>query len=428
MGMGNVVRVVKFAKYFPSFGWSPYLITSTPKSYYTKDEYLLQELNRDPIKIVRTPIRKKHTLLNTHKLKRLPNERTRRFFARFPQIYKTPDIFKSWKKKAIRAASEIIENEKIDIIFSSAPPFTDFLVGVELKQKYGIPLVIDYRDSWLESSINFYPTRLHKFYNSKKELEVLRAADVVLTVNRRIKEQLIERYPNITHNDVNIIPFGYDQEDFDEATTQLPRTNKMRITHAGSFFDLMSPRFFLQGLSIALKRRPEIRKKIEACFLGMLSKENLHMISKLGLTDIVYSPGYVNHKECIKYLLSSDVLWFIIGKDFGNESVSPQRLSEYFGARKPIIACVPEGAAKGMLRYYEAVKICEPDKPEEIADSILVYYDLFEKNALPKPNPDVIIKHDVKLLTHQLVRYFEFLIDIAPQSTFTGKKIQITRR
>jgi hypothetical protein len=423
-----VVRVVKFAKYFPSFGWAPYLITSTPKNYYTKDDYILQELNRDSINIIRTPVHKRLTLLNSNKLKRLPNEKTRRFFSRFPQIYKLPDSHISWKRKAMKLASEVIEKEKINMIFSSAPPFTDFIVGVELKKKYRIPLVIDYRDSWLGSSINFYPTRLHKFFNSRKELDVLRIADVVLTVNRRIKEQLIEHYPNITHNDINIIPFGYDQQDFDEATTQLPRTNKMRITHAGSFFDLMNPRYFLQGLSIVFQRKPELKRKIEACFLGRLSKENLNLISKYGLVDAIYAPGYVNHKECIKYLLSSDVLWFMLGKGRGHESVSPQRLSEYMGARKPIIACVPDGASKGMLRYYGAVKICEPDKPEEIADSIMEYYDLFEMNNLPKPNTELVVKHDVKELTHQLARYFEFLIDIAPQSSFEGKKIKVTSR
>lgn len=422
MGMGNVVRVVKFAKYFPAYGWEPYFLTSTPKNYYTRDEYLLNEMNQDPIKILRTPIRQRINLLNTHKLKRLPNERTRTFFAYFPQLYRIPDRYKSWRKKAIRLASAIIEREKVEMIFSSAPPFSDFLVGAELKKKYGIPLVIDYRDSWLESSLNFYPTRLHKFMNARMELEILRIADVVLTVNRRIKELLIECYPNITHNDINIIPFGYDQEDFDEAVSQLPRTNKMRITHAGSFFDLASPRYFLLSLPIVFSRRPELRKRIEACFLGLLSKENLALIKKNNLNDVVYDPGYVNHKECIKYLMASDVLWFMIGKGKGCETVTPQRLSEYFGARKPIIACVPDGASKGMLRYYEAVKICEPDKTEQIADSIIEYYDLFEKNALPKPNEELIVKHEVKNLTHQLARYFEFLIDIAPAIKFQKEK------
>jgi hypothetical protein len=427
MGMGNVIRFVKFAKYFPQFGWEPVIITSTPRTYYCRDDYLLSEMNNRPARVYRTPIRSKVNLLNTHKLKRLRNDKIRRFFSIIPQFYKIPDAVKSWENKAVKLASEVIDSEKIDIIFSTAPPFTDFLAGVQLKKKYGIPLVVDYRDSWQESPARFYPTRLHRFANAKKELEMLRIADVVLTVNRRIKELLIEQYPNVTHKDINIIPYGYDQEDFDGLATQLPRTNKMRITHAGNFFDLMTPKYFFEGLSLVFKRRPELKRKIEACFLGLLSKQNESLISKYDLGEAVYYPGYVNHRECIKYLLASDILWFTIGKGRRGkkeaEVLSPMRLSEYFGARKPIIASIPEGAAKGMLRYYEAVKICEPDKPEEIADSIIEYYDLFEKNFLPKPKEEVILRHDIKQLTYQLVRYFEFLIDITPQSDFKGKKI-----
>jgi glycosyltransferase involved in cell wall biosynthesis len=283
--------------------------------------------------------------------------------------------------------------------------------------------VVDYRDSWLNSPSNYYPFPYYRYINSKKEIEVLRSADEVITCNRRIKEYIIESYHNIRHKDINIIPPGYDQQDFDASSSQLPRTNKMRFTHAGSFFDIISPKYFFEGLSIAINKRPEIKKKIEACFLGILSKENLHLISKYNLTEVIYNPGYVNHKECIKYLLSSDVLWLMIGRGDGEDVVSTVKMFEYFGARKPILACIPDGAAKSSLRHYNAAKICEPDNPVAISEMILEYYDLYSTNRLPQPNEEMILNFEVKKLTHQLVRYFEFLIDISPQSVFQEKKI-----
>ena len=425
MGIAAALRTVKFVKYFPRFDWHPIVVTNIPKTYYSKDDYLLGEVRESNAEVYHTKGRK-HNLLSGHKLKTLPNEGRRMFFCKLKKARKIPDPQIKWRKKALKLASGIIESQKIDIIYATAPPFTDFIIAAELKKKYGIPLVVDYRDSWLYSPDNFYPTRFHRFFNMKKEQEVIRVADETITVNRRIKEYIIENYPGIKHTDINILPHGFDQEDFSSASVQLPRTNKMRFTHAGSFYNLASPKYFLEGLALAFKKRPGLSRKVEACFIGLLSKEDQKLVLKLNLIESVYAPGYVNHKESIKYLLASDVLWLSIGKGRGDEVISTVKLSEYFGARKPILACVPDGVAKMSLRNHDAVKICEPDDPQAIAELIIEYYDLYEKNSLPEPKEEFVEKYSVEKLTYELVRYFEFLMDISHDTKFTPKKLDVS--
>lgn len=422
MGIAAVLRTVKFIKYFPRFDWHPVVVTNTPKTYYSKDEYLLGEVRESGAEVYHTKGRKSN-LLSGRKLKPLANEGRRMFFCRLRKALKFPDPQNKWRKKALKIASAIIETQKIDVIFATAPPFTDLIIAAELKKKYGIPLVVDYRDSWLNSPDNFYPTRFHRFINMKKEQEVLRITDETITINRRVKEYIIENYPNIKHKDINILPHGFDSEDFSSASTQLPRTNKMRFTHAGSFFNLASPKYFLEGLALVFKKRPDVSGKIEACFIGLLSKEDQKLVLKLNLIESVYAPGYINHKETIKYLLASDVLWLNIGKGRGDEVISTLKLSEYFGARKPILACIPEGVAKWSLKNHNAVKICEPDDPQAICDLIIEYFELFKINSLPAPDEKFIEKYSVEKLTYELVRYFEFLIDISHDVSFVSKKI-----
>lgn len=424
MGLGSVQRISKFVKYFPRYGWEPIVLTATPKSYYARDDYLLNEVNSAGAKIYRTPAGGSVNFLNNSRVKPLPNEKRRNFRRKLNQTFYIVDssrLSHGWKKKALRKAREIFAQHTIDIIFSTAPPFSDFLIACRLKEKYGIPLIIDYRDSWTDSPLNFYPTPLHSFINMKLEKEVLRIADKVIAANRRIKEFLIEKYPGLTHQDVWIVPYAYDKEEIENALSLLPKTNKMRFTFTGTITNFNNPETFLKALTIVFARKRELINKIEVAFIGVFSKEDIRKKLQTSSGDYPASGAalriisYVNHFEYIKYLHASDILCLIINKVKGSDMISPIGLYEYIGVKKPILACVPEGVARAALKKYEAVKICEPDDAEAIAASILEYYELFEKNILPAANEDIVKLYDVNSLTSELVRQFEFLLDIPPQ-------------
>jgi hypothetical protein len=128
--------------------------------------------------------------------------------------------------------------------------------------------------------------------------------------------------------------------------------------------------------------------------------------------------------DALRYMLASDVLWFTVGNGRGEEVVSPVRLAEYFGSRKPILAAVPDGAAKQLLKDYDAVRICQPDEPGEIAALISVYYGLNKKRIMPAANEEHVRKFSIDKMTYQLVRYFEFLRDIPPEFDIKGKQVR----
>jgi glycosyltransferase involved in cell wall biosynthesis len=414
-GRGLVLRPMKLAKYFRSNDWEPYILTSTPKSYYFRDDVLMNEVNEQNFKIFRTKGPSKN-MLTGRKLMPLPNESSRKFTNKLKRFRKIPDEYEWWIKKAVKLGTDIIENNKIEIIFATSPPFSSLIAAKELKEKFGIPLVIDYQDSWIHSPDAYMPLGYHRLRNMKLEQEIIRITDEIITTNRRIKEHLIEEYNYLKHEDINIIFNGFDEDDYKKAAEgPMPEKKKMRFTHTGSFFDLMTPEYFLQALTIAFQKRPDIRTKIEACFLGGLTREHLKMIKKYNVSDVIFNPGYVDHNAVLKFMLTSDVLWFMLGKGQGEQLASPMRMIEYIGARKPILACVPDGAAKQLLRGYDAVRICEPDEPHQIAALIIEYFDLYEKHNMPEANEEVVKKFNIETLTAQLVRYFEFLRYIPPE-------------
>jgi hypothetical protein len=187
--------------------------------------------------------------------------------------------------------------------------------------------------------------------------------------------------------------------------------NKMRISYSGSFLNYYTPKHFLDALKIAADKNPELNNNIEACFIGTFPEEFKGYIKSLGIESMVNIVGYVEHSACIKYLVESDVLWMMINKTSRSDLHSTGKLYEYFGAGKPLIACVPEGVARESLENHGAVKLTEPDDTGTIAKAILEYYDLFKKGQMPKPNAEMINQYERKKLTGILAREFDAILN-----------------
>ena len=304
MGMGGVQRTAKFAKYLSLYDWQPYVLTVTPKLYLASDYCLLNEVEKAGVKIYRTGQGELET--NGHKVVKFKNDSNRKLLSNISQTFLIPDSKIFWKSKAVELASKIITENNIDMLYATAPPYTDFLIACELKEKFNIPLVLDYRDSWIDCPNNFYPTPLHKSKHKKMETGVLEMRDKVITINDRIKELIHMRYPFVSDEKVSVIPQGFDPEDFvtevNQVTYRRPVHNKkMRISYSGSFLNYYTPKHFLDGLKLAIEKFPELKNNIEACFIGTFPEPYKEYIKQHGLRCSEFM-GYVEHSVCTKYL------------------------------------------------------------------------------------------------------------------------------
>ena len=407
MGLSGVQRTLKFVKYFPNFQWMPTVLTVTSTGYFAKDESLLKEIVPLGVKVIRTRSYDPNRLFRKQEIVKMPAERTRKFLSRISDSIFVPDNKIGWKRQAIRRASELLKSQKFDAIFVTAPPQTDFLIGKALKEKFRLPLMIDYRDSWLDYPFKFYPTPLHRYANFKLEKGVLRTADSIIVTSRRTKELLLRRYKFLTYNDIQIVAQGFDPEDMKlEPGTKLPRIDKMRITYSGVFYEDRTPEYFLEALHLVYKNNAKLRGRIEACFIGAFRDEHTKIISRLGLQNSVNVRGYLDHRECVRYLLASDVLWVMMGDD----KSSPGKIFEYIGAKKKILGCVPQGMIRSVIE--EAGGLCvEPRDVPRIAEAIVSLYEQYERRQLRGPRPEVVDKYNRMTLTGEVAKTLSALTD-----------------
>ncbi len=407
MGLSGVQRTLKFVKYLPKFGWQPTVLTVTPTGYFAQDYTLLEELHPAHIEVERVGSLDPYRLFRKKGVVKMPSGRWRKVLTYISDFFFIPDNKIGWKRKALKAGAMLFEKNKFDIVFATAPPFTDFLIGEELSKKFNKPLVLDYRDPWHEYPLKYYPTPLHKWQNYRLEKRIVHGATRIITTNRRVKELILKRYKFLHYHDVTILPHGYDPADFADRAAPAGKNRKMRITHAGVFYGDRTPMYFLQALKKVVTEQPALKSHLEACFVGNFHDEHMKLVKSLQLEEHVIVTGYLDHAHCIQQLVAADVLWLMLK----NDSQSPGKLYEYFAARKPILACVGEGFLKQTIEEAGCGIIVDPDDVDGIAAGILKFYDQFKRGELPRPKEEIVLKYDRVELTNELSKIFGFLTE-----------------
>lgn len=410
MGLSGVQRTLKFTKYFKDYNWEPTVITVSDTGYFAHDTSLLREAREAGIRILRTSGNDPNSLLAKYGTIKPPHEIFRKIFSKISQTIFVPDNKLSWAKQAFKLASDLLGKEKFDLIFVTVPPFSAFSMAAKLKKKFNIPLFVDYRDLWYDSYHAFYPTPYHKYLNKKYEYNALKAADRVSVTNRRIKEKIIDTYKFLTYDDIVIISHGFDPKDFENIKPDPKPNRKMILTYSGIFYSHITPKYFLNAFKKLIYEMPHIAAEIELHFVGHLNKTNQALIRKLKLEEYVKDFGYLNHNDAVRKVLSSDVLWMMLGRWKNSDHILPGKLFEYIGARKPFIISVPDGAAKSASESYGAAFITEPDDIESIKNTIIKVYQLYTSNELPSPDEDFIMNHRRDYLTEQLTKQFQFSV------------------
>ncbi|MGA9116662.1 MAG: glycosyltransferase [Bacteroidota bacterium] len=409
MGLSGVQRSSKFVKYLPEYGWHPTVLTVDGVGYYAQDPSLLEELSSPAVRIVRTGGAGPGRYLARGEAVRMPSERTRKWLSRLSDALFIPDNKIGWRRPALRRALALHAETPFDLIFCTAPPFTSFLIGRDLKERINRPLVFDYRDSWCDYPFRFYASPAHRMGHRALERSALRSSSHVVTTNRRVKESLLQRYPFLGYRDVDIIPQGYDPEDFEGLPVPVPGKREerpMTIAYAGVFWEDRRPDQLLHALAGILKERPGLRGRIRAVFLGTVREEHTRLMQRLGLGDVVEVTGYVPHRECISRLRKADLLWLVVGDEFS----SPGKLYEYIGAGRSILGSAPEGFVRQTV-LEAGGKVVEPGSVPQMRAALLEALARYERGELPVPAPGFRGRFDRRKLTGDLVRIFNGLFD-----------------
>ncbi len=365
-GGAGVQRMLKFVKYFKEFGIEAIVITvdENKASYQIKDISLINDIPAD-INVIKTntfePFEFYKLIGNKKEIPHsgFVNESNPGIIQKAMRFIRgnffIPDARKGWNKFAYKAAEKIISTYKIDCIITSSPPHSTQLVGLKLKEKFGIPWIADLRDPWTD--IYYYNQMLHTPIARKKdaafERKVLEMTDAVLVVSKDIKRIFSSKSKSINENKIVVIPNGYDEEDFSKDILHDP--SSFIITYTGSIADNYTIDSFLNAYCKLIENHSDA--DIQLKFTGKISGNLFRKIENLKIQDKVSFENYVPHKESVEKLQKSTILLMIIPEMEKNEGILTGKLFEYLGSGKPIV-CIgpPHGDAAAIINECNAGK------------------------------------------------------------------------
>lgn len=425
--VGHSIRVVKFIKYLPALGWLPVVLTiDDQKEYETMrkvgSETLLSEIEPQ-VKIYRTTagepslefLKKEMEFGQRNWLTRLIVRvlgGARRWA--FRNIF-LPDKYVAWLPFALRRGRKIVRSEGIDVIFATCPPHSATLVGALLKLLTGKPLILDFRDDWIDTPWHHSKLTIIRMINRTLESWVVKTADKVILVTEWSKKAFLERYPTQPSDKFIFVSNGCDLGDFAvlNSMTEAPRNSKFTIVHAGSLnvskFWGRSPGGLFQAIHQILLQQPELAEKLTLALAGDLPEEHRRLVEEMGLSGVIKGLGHVPHDEVLRVIKSADLLLAINYE--GWSTLIPAKIYEYWAVGgPPILLLSCPGAAANFVEQHSLGLTVEPSDVAAIQQAILTVYCQSKTTAPLRVGTAGIEAYDRQALTQKLAQVLSMVI------------------
>lgn len=361
----GTLRLSKWVKYLPEFGWKTVVVTVKPLSdLYTRYGTLPDEMKQG--RVYRTRDRSLNELIY-YLSKHLPfksaseeltqKNRGRNFlFNRFAYwIYRQficfPDECWPWLLE-YRQIEHIAQKEQPDVLLSSSLPNTCHVLASLLNRKFNIPWVADFRDLWTQNHIfrRILPLR---YLEILLERHTLKYAIALITVSEALKTQLEKLHKKPTY----VIPNGFDPDDFSKNSSGPSREGPLVIVYTGSIYpEKRDPTPLFEAMHILLQRREINPSDIRIDFFGRRLETIQNLLERYpNIRPMVRLMGEVPYKDSLQIQRTADVLLLLEWTDPQARGVYTGKVFEYLGAGRPILSIGPKkGVIEALLKETQA--------------------------------------------------------------------------
>lgn len=394
----SVHRCLKFAKYLIKFGWEPVIYTAENAQYPYFDKSNLKDVP-EGITVIKKPIiepfnffkrlsgRKKEDSLNNIVHVR---DRQRSWIDELGIYIRgnffIPDARALWIKPSVKFLTKYLKEHPVDAILSDGPPHTNTTIAYKLKKKTGIPFLADFQDPWTQ--VDYYKLmkltpwadRKHR----KMEQEAFQYADKITIASPTWKENL----KKIGARNVDVIYWGYDEEDFASISQNLDKD--FTITHAGLLGVDRLPNKLLKVLSELSSEDSLFKKALKLQLAGQIDYAIEELINKYKLENNVIKMGTLPREKVLSIISNSQILLLLLNKAENAQGRIPGKFFEYLRTKRPILCLGPSGSdVEKILFETEHGLSLTYDDEASLKKFVSDKFQQFLSKGIPNANGDI---------------------------------------
>ncbi|SCX95413.1 glycosyltransferase family 4 protein [Desulfoluna spongiiphila] len=281
--------------------------------------------------------------------------------------YRIPDKQVGWFPYALSEGFRICRREKPDLIYASGGPWTSFLIGLALKAHFHLPLVIDFRDPWMNNPYDELNVGFRRRVNCFLERWCLRRADAVIANTEPLRTLLADTAGS--GNKCHTITNGYNEMEYVGLKARASGTAPLVVTHVGNLYGKRTPDSFLQALTRLIDTGRLGTHEVAVRFIGHVDEVRIkNLIGSHPVGAMVTCVGMVPKNQALDMLFQSDIA-LLIQPD--TRLQIPAKLFEYIRSQKPVLAVCGEGATQELIEAHGLGVVADTDDPEGMEGAIL---------------------------------------------------------
>lgn len=428
LGGAGVQRSLKFVKYLRKFGYEPVVLTVGKHSCETGEDFTLLDEIED-VQIVRIDLNKFiPETLSYEEQQEIFNlyagiMQSEEWMNSYLEIIKSenslkliPDNQICWVNDCLKQIEEKVDLSEIDIVYTTGQPFSTYILGYYLKNKYGIKWVQDYRDPWASNDFyikNFYQNASSTMsLQQQLEKELTRKADKLVVITRALVDEFIKKY-GVDEAKIVEITNGYDEADFKDIEYKKSKNKKFTLCYNGCIYGDRNPVLLLQSINKLIEQEQITANEIQWIFNGTIVSEWRKLIDKEDKYNIIQYNGYLSHKDSIQSAMNADILVLFGAEGEGGKIIYSGKIFEYIRMETPILAfSSANGVIDKLLQETKTGQNFEYDDYENVEKYLLKQYKNWKNGDIRfEPDNQEIQKYSRENTTKLLADVFDDLLE-----------------
>ena len=386
LNLPPAIRIGKFAKYLPEFGWNPIILSVKEIDFYQKDEVLFKDIPN--LNIIRTEtfdyfrIMKLFRKTNNSEISQNLHKSNEKLTNLIKSIFPIDDKI-GWMPFSSNAAKKIIKTNRIDAVYvSMGGIFHTAITSYLLAKKYNIPLFLEFRDLWADHPF-LTPIFFNRILNNYWERKIVGFARKIIVVTDGMKEHLQKKY-ELNEKRIEVITNGFDETDFEFIDPKIKEKNTMIFTFCGSFYKDLSPLDLYESLVKIKKTHQQIKIRFIGDFRNYFYELKEEYEEKLKDKNIIIEViPRLKYQELIQKLKESDLLLIFLPEDKKYNMILTAKIFDYLPLKVPILGfCPVESDISKMIRSGNLGFTITPGNYDQGKKAIEEIIDLWKEDKL----------------------------------------------